>query len=533
MDCRRTAILKRKSKVKPNVIFVFVDDLGIGDVSCFNPESQIQTPNIDALARRGMRFTDSHATSAVCTPSRYGLLTGRYNWRSRLKQGVLMGEGTPLIEPGRMTMANVFKKAGYFTACIGKWHLGMGWQKLESIDGSMYGAEDEIEAWKQADTQPEQGRRRAVLDTVGIDFTKPTLSGPRSYGFDYFYGLNASLDQPPYTYIENEKVTKVPDHLSGVWPLDRGGPTMQQQWQRGPTASGFHPRDVLPHLQNKLLELIEIHANEPFFLYYPTPAVHGPLLPLPEFEGKSGLNLYGDVVLQLDAMVGEITAKLKELGIWDNTIVVFTSDNGCSGVADYPLLNSLGHDPSCGYRGKKADIWEGGHREPTIVSWPKKFAEAISCGEMVCHSDFFRTFAEILSVDVPENAAEDSVSVLPLLEGGCRPVREHIIHHSGAGFFSIREGNWKLELCAHNGGPLSGAMGYVSVEPTCSEEIPYQLYDLEADPGERKNLAAENKDLIVRMKANLLRLIEAGRSTPGIPQQNTVETWRQLEELKN
>ena len=521
--------------MKPNVILIFVDDLGIGDISCFNCNSKIQTPNIDALAQRGVRFTDSHATSAVCTPSRYGLMTGRYNWRSRLKQGVLTGEGTPLIEPERMTLANLFKQAGYYTACVGKWHLGMGWQMMDEVPDDLYGAEQEIKAWKenQAQVQPGPGSRKLVLDTLRVDFTKPALSGPRNYGFDYFYGLNASLDQPPFTYIENEQVTEVPDHLSGVWPLDRGGATTQQDWQRGPTASGFHPRDVLPHLNSKVLGLVEEHSNEPFFLYYPTPAVHGPLLPLPEFEGKSGLNLYADVVLQLDSMVGELTAKLKELGIWENTMVIFTSDNGCSGVADYPLLNSLGHDPSCGYRGKKVDIWEGGHREPTIVSWPAQYAEGQSCSQMVCHSDFFRTFADMLDVEVPDWAGEDSVSILPLMNGGNQPVREHMIHHSGAGYFSIREGNWKLELCAHSGGPLGGPMGKVAMEPSCSEKVPYQLYDLEKDPGETTNLAAEHPELVARMKADLLRVVEAGRSTPGQPQQNTVETWRQLEELKN
>lgn len=515
--------------MKPNVILLFADDLGIGDVSCFNPESKIQTPHIDELARRGMRFTDSHATSAVCTPSRYGLLTGRYNWRSRLKQGVLMGEGEPLIEPERMTVANVFRQAGYYTACIGKWHLGMGWQKLDEADDNLYGVPEEIAAWKEARRQAAAsgGRPKTVLDTVRVDFTKPVLSGPRSYGFDYFYGLNASLDQPPYTYIENEMVTRIPDHLSGTWPLDRNGPTMQQQWQRGPAASGFHPKDVLPHLQSKVLDLIEEHAGEPFFLYYPTPAVHGPLLPLPEFEGKSGLNPYADVVLQLDDMVGQITAKLKEQGIWENTIFIFTSDNGCSGIADYPLLRERGHDPSGGYRGKKTDIWEGGHREPTIISWPEKFADSSVCDKMVCHSDFFRTFAQLLDVPVPDNAGEDSVSILPLLDGGMQPVRASMVHHSGGGRFSIREGAWKLELCPDNG----CGMGVSVPEPTCAPDMPYQLYDLSSDPGEKANVAAKHPDMVAHMKDELLQIIQQGRSTPGAPQENTVPQWKQLDEL--
>ena len=509
---------------KPNVILMFVDDLGVGDISCFNANSGIHTKNVDELAERGMCFCDAHSTSALCTPSRYGLLTGRYSWRGTLKRGVLNGTGKPLIEQGRMTLANLFKQAGYYTAAVGKWHLGMGWQLLPEVTGKEYGAEEEVAAMKKAQAEG----KRAVIDMVGVDFTKPVTVSPRSYGFDYFFGLNASLDQPPYTYMENERVTAVPDTLMGVWPLDRDGATMQQCVQRGPGVSGFDSREVLPEMQKKVLSLIDEHADEPFFLYYPTPAVHGPLLPTPEFEGKSGLNLYADVVLQVDAMVGEITEKLKEKGIWENTIFIFTSDNGCSGVADYPFLLSHGHDPSGGYRGKKGDIWEGGHREPCVLSWPAKFAEGKRTDSIMCLSDFFRTFADLLSVPVPDNAGEDSFSLLPLLNETASSVRKSVIHHSAMGFFSIRDKEWKLELCSHSGIlPPKG-----KPEPSCSAEVPYQLYDMRVDPAETTNVAAQHPDIVARMKAELLRQIDAGRTTPGAPQKNTEGEWPRLDELR-
>ena len=513
--------------MKPNVVLMFMDDLGYGDVSFFNENSKIHTPHIDNLAERGIAFTDAHATSALCTPSRYGLLTGRYNWRSRLKRGVLTGDGTPLIEPGRMTLANLFSEAGYYTACVGKWHLGMGWQKKSDFDGSEYGAREEVAAMKAEKAAGIQGMPKCSIDTVDIDFSKPVTVGPRSYGFDYFFGLNASLDQPPYTYIENESVTEIPDHLSGVYPLDRYSPAQQQLWQRGPTAKSHDIRKVIPDMQAKVLELIDTHAEGPFFIYYPTPAVHGPLLPTKEFEGKSGLNCYADLVLMVDQMVGEITEKLKARGIWENTIFVFTSDNGCSGIADYPFLLKHGHNPSYVFRGRKCEIWEGGHREPTIVSWPAKFGKTIISSQMICLSDFFRTFAELNGISVPDCAGEDSVSLLPLLDGRNEPVRRSVIHSSGNGSLSIRNRYWKLELCPDNG--QSGKERIL--EPTATDELPYQLYDLQSDVGEKKNVAAENRELVFSLKKELLEAIENGRTTQGAKQMNTVPEWKELSDL--
>lgn len=509
---------------RPNVIMMFIDDLGYGDLSCLNENSGISTPNIDALAQRGIVFRDAHSTSALCTPSRYGLLTGRYNWRSRLKQIVLNGGADLLIEQDRMTIADLFKENGYFTACVGKWHLGLGWQRKE-FDGSEYGIADEV-------SQGIGNKAMAAFrfDGMNVDYSKPLTYGPNDYGFDYFYGLAASLDQPPYTYIENNRALYIPDHVSGVFPLDRSGATQQQLWQRGPHAKEYIHENVVTDMNDKVLDLIDEHAGEPFFIYYPTPAVHGPLLPPKEFAGKSGLNIYADMVLYLDDMVRQITEKLKEKGIWENTVFMFMSDNGCSGVADYPLLLSKGHNPSYIFRGKKSDIYEGGHRIPAIFSWPAKYAGRKNCDQMVCLSDMFATFAEMFEYKLPENAAVDSFSLKPILDGIDKPVRDVIVHSSGDGSFSIRDKDWKLILCRGSGGGMSDAN---IPDPSTSDAVPYQLYDLNEDISERINRAAEHPEVVIKLKRKLIEIIEAGRSTPGPRQQNTpVQSWPQYEKLK-
>lgn len=509
---------------KTNVILMFIDDLGYGDISLLNEDSKIHTPNIDALAERGVVFKDCHATSALCTPSRYGLLTGRYNWRSQLKSGVLPGGADPLIESERETLGTLFQRKGYFTAAVGKWHLGLGWHRKE-IDGSEYGIAEEAEQKKKL-----QGASGFLLDGMNIDFSKPLQISPNDYGFDYFYGTAVSLDQPPYTYLENRNVLKIPNHITGIFPLDRTGATQQQLWQRGPACEGYDFEQVIPDMQKKVLDLIETHAKEPFFIYYPTHAVHGPLLPPKEYQGKSGLNVYADMVEYLDDMVGQITSKLKEKGIWENTMFIFASDNGCSGVADYPYLTSHGHNPSYIFRGKKSDIYEGGHRIPAIISWPGYFKEKQECSSMVCLSDFFATFAEMLGVCVSDNAGEDSVSLFPLLEGKCQEVRNHIVHSSGDGSFSIRNKEWKLELCRNAGSGLR----VTEPAPGTSEEIPYQLYDMQDDVRERHNAAADYPDICLQMMEELMKIIEDGRTTPGRRQDNAgMEHWEQLEKVRS
>ena len=511
---------------KPNVIVMFIDDMGYGDLSCLNENSKLQTSNIDALADTGIRLTDCHSTSALCTPSRYGILTGRYNWRSRLKQGVLPGGSDPLIESGRETLATLFKRQGYYTAAVGKWHLGLGWERKE-IDEENTGFPKEVVKNIKNPFQKE-----FMLDGLNIDFTKPLKVSPNDYGFDYFFGTAASLDQPPYVYIENREVQAVPDHFIGVFPLDRAEATQQQECQRGPAAPGYQIENVIDDMHAKVLELVDAHADaeEPFFLYYPTHAVHGPLLPPADYQGKSGLNVYGDMVLYVDHLVETLRAKLEEKGILEDTIFIFASDNGCSGVADYPLLTSKGHNPSYIFRGKKADIYEGGHRIPAIISWPGHLTGGETCGQLLCLSDLYATFAETFGEEIPADAAEDSFSILPALKEN-KPVRTSVVHSSGDGSFSIRTQDWKLELTRTSGG-MTAPGKEVPIEPTTSEEVPYQLYNLTEDVRERKNVAADHPDVCLALVQELITIIENGRSTPGEVQENAgTESWRQLAAL--
>ena len=328
---------------KPNVIYILADDMGYGDIRAFNEKCPFETPHLDALCKNGVKFTDAHSSSAVCTPSRYSILTGRYNWRSRLKSSVVGGYSEPLIEEGRKTVANLFKENGYRTVMIGKWHLGMSFSKTPDFQ--------EVPDFDACS---------------GVDYKGRIARSPVSNGFDYYYGISGSLDMPPYVYIENDHFTEVPDHETE----SKG----KKYWRKGPTGAHFHHENVLDELTEKVTQEIENNKDgeTPFFIYFPMPAPHTPILPGKEFQGKSGTNEYGDFVLHCDDVVGRLTEKLKETGLYDNTIVIYTSDNGCSPMADYKELEEKGHNPSYVFRGTKSDIYEGGHRIPLIVQWPEE-----------------------------------------------------------------------------------------------------------------------------------------------------------------
>lgn len=507
---------------KPNVILILADDLGYGDVSCLNPESKINTENIDQLADEGMIFTDSHATSAVCTPSRYGVLTGRYNWRSHLKSYVLPGDSEALIEKDRKTIAHMFKENGYNTAVVGKWHLGLDWQLKDKCDFKTYGLDE-----KEYCIPDIRFGRKGVFDItkgwfepngLDIDYTKPITFGPNQLGFDYFFGTAASLDQPPFVYIENDRALAEPNAITGEHNLDRIGASHQQKWEIGPIAPGFIHQNVCRDMQAKVLELIDKYTQqeEPFFLYYPTHMVHGPLIPDKEYRGKSGVGPYGDFVLQLDAYVGQIVNKLKDKDVFEDTVVIFTSDNGASGVADLPGLIEKGHNPSYHFRGHKFDIWEGGHREPTIISYPKIIKAGSVCEQMVCHSDFYRTLSDIIGVQLEDNVAEDSVSNLALWQGNNTPVRKDIIHSSANGGFSIRRGFWKLIFVEDNGVDVKTILS----KPSEGKYKAHQLYDLRNDIEEKNNVIEKYPEVVEKLQAVLEEHIRNGRSTPGEPQVN-------------
>ncbi len=488
---------ERKAE-KPNIILIFADDLGYGDVSCMDDNSKIRTENIDRLAKEGLVMTDCHASSALCTPSRYALLTGRYNWRSRLKCSVLPGHSSHLIEPGRETIASLLKKEGYRTACVGKWHLGMDWK---TKDG-----------YTLPETYDEPGAETDLI-LNGIDFDAPVTNGPNAVGFDYFYGLPASLDQPPFLHIENDRAVTRPTEMIGVRGLHRFDASMPYDVEYGPAEPGYDARAIVPEMDEAALSLVRAYAGqeEPFFLYYPTPAVHGPLVPAAEYAGTSGLNAYGDFVLQLDGFVGRLDALLEEKGMKENTLVIFASDNGCSPIADYPVLLSHGHNPSSIYRGQKGDIWEGGHRIPFAARWPGRIKPGTRVEAMTCLTDLFATIAGIVGADYGDDAGEDSVSLLPLWEGKADSVRDTVVHHSGSGRYALRRGAWKKKFC-HAGG------GLYPPEPGCVP--PYQLYQLGCDVGEHFNLYGTQPEVEREMTKILAGYVKNGRSTPGERQEN-------------
>lgn len=471
----------------PNLVYILADDMGYGDLSCLNEESKINTVHLDRMAREGMIFRDAHASSAVCTPSRYSILTGRYNWRSALKEGVTFGYDKPIIEKDRMTVASFLKKHGYHTTCIGKWHLGWNW------------------AMREAE----------------VDFRRPIVNGPTDWGFNSFFGISASLDMPPYVYVENDKATASPSRIIAA---SEG----KSFWREGPIAPDFKHIDVLPKLTEKAVEYIRKQSDRssPFFLYFALPAPHTPILPMPEFQGKSGTNAYGDFCLQVDDVVGRIMAALAQSKVDENTIFIFTSDNGCSPMADFEELAKVGHNPSYIFRGHKADIYEGGHRIPFIVRWPKVIKSGTVTHQTVCLTDLFATCADVIGEKIPDNAGEDSISNLPVWMGknDTTPLRAATIHSSIDGSLSIRQGHWKLEMC-----PGSGGWSFPKPGKECEGLPPLQLYDLRMDIGERKNISDLYPEIVKRLKNLLTEHIKMGRSTPGVPRQNEGESsWKQL-----
>ncbi|NVM98104.1 arylsulfatase [Arthrobacter sp. SDTb3-6] len=527
---------------RPNILFILADDLGQGDVSCFNPDAGWTTRHMDSLAAEGMQFTDSHATSSLCTPSRYSALTGRYNWRSRLKRSVLPGDSAALIEKDRLTLPLFLRAEGYRTAVVGKWHLGLDWQLKSGGDELMLsgpGAGDHQES-------PHRMGRNGNFDPgfpghaegLDIDYAKPVTFGPREVGFDYSFITAASLDQPPYVYLENGLPLGVPSVLGGDHTrLDRRTANHQQAIQKGPMVEGYDVRQVAPDFQAKALTILDdlLAGEDPWFLYVPSHLVHGPIIPNLPWQGRSGHGPYGDFVLQFDDYVGQLVGRIDEAGAREDTIVIVTSDNGASGVANLPSLKAQGHDPSNGWRGHKSDIWEGGHREPFIVRWPKTIEAGSVSSYIVSHSDLFATVAEVLDVPLPETAAEDSVSNLPLWTGNRAPVRTDVVSHSGGGGFAIRREEWKLEFVTTGDGMDQRFEEAQGGKPT--EYRAAQLYHLGEDPGETHNLIDDHPEIVDELSELLASHIRRGRSTPGAEQRNQPNPpsgrWRQIDWMED
>jgi arylsulfatase A len=500
--CRPLAALA----TPPNIVVMYADDLGYGDVHCYNPDrGKIPTPYLDRLAAEGVRFTDAHSSSGVCSPSRYTLLTGRYHWRTRLQSGIVGTWGDPLIAPDRVTLGTLARQHGYRTACIGKWHLGWNWS---------LSAEE-----KQALTPPQAtagSRPAATTDqraTWQRIFSRPIGGGPITRGFDVYFGTDVP-NWPPYCFIDNERTMGIPSEFLPAADFKHHRASTQ-----GPALAEWRLEAVLPALRDRAVQFIResSRSEKPFLLYMPLTSPHTPLAVNEPWKGKSGLdNACADLIMETDAVVGDVLATLDAAGAAGNTLVVFSSDNGFAAYVGAKDLEARGHHPSGPLRGYKSDAWEGGHRVPFIVRWPGVVQPGSVCHQLVHQADLMATCAEVLGTTLPDHAGEDSVSLLPLLKGGTAPVREHAVSCSARGVPAVRIGSWKYIAGPGPGGRSEGDGAEQSV----------QLYDLAADIGEQDNLAGAEPGRIAAMQQLLERLITAGRSTPGAPQTNDIEVGR-------
>jgi len=476
---------------RPNIVFILADDLGYGDLGAYNPDSRIPTPHLDRLASEGLRFTDAHAASSVCTPSRYALLTGRYCWRTELRRGVLWPWDGPLIRPDDVTLASFLKSQGYRTHCVGKWHLGWEWI---ARDGAPVHRE-----FRPGVMDFE--RRRAFNDR--IDFARPLRGGPVDCGFDTYFGVDVP-NFPPYTWFEQDRLTDPPtlpkpDSMMGF---------------RGPMKPGWRHEDMLPAFAARCRDIIRRAGPDPFFLYLALTSPHTPIVPNEEFIGRSGAGRYGDFVCETDAVVGAVLSALAETGLAENTLVAFASDNGpeCLPVADggcYEIARRCGHYSMGRLRGVKRDLWEGGHRVPLIVRWPGVTPAGAVCERTACLSDFLPTCADALGVRLPAGAATDAASALPLFRGDPRaPDRPPLVYHSGEGRFGLRRGEWAF-LDAPSGDDIGREPEWFRQERgIAAHQFPAELFNLADDIGERCNRYGERGEQVRELRDALRRIRE-------------------------
>jgi arylsulfatase A len=484
---------------KPNIVFILADDLGYGDAGCYNPRSKIPTPNLDRLAAQGMRFTDAHAPASVCSPTRYALLTGRYAWRSPLKHDVVLPWDRPIIAANRLTVASLLGKNGYTTAAIGKWHLGLNWPTTDGAPATS-----------------------GTTKLTNVDFTKPIANGPTTRGFDYYFGVDVP-NYPPYCFIENDRTVGIPS------VADSGRAELFNL--PGPMIPGWRLEDILPELTRRAVQWVDLKAKspQPFFLYLSLTSPHYPVVPSREFKGKSQAGDYGDFVVQTDWVVGQVLAALDRAGVADNTLVIFTSDNGPEITGEvnpgvYDRAKIFQHYSMAELRGAKRDLWEGGHRVPFIARWPRRVKADSVSDEVVCHVDFMATAAGLLGVTLPPDAGEDSYSILPVLFGEKlgHPLREATVHHSCSGSFAIRQGDWVLiEAPSGDDNRRAGEPQWFKQERGyVAEPVTGELYKVSDDTAQRKNLFAAEPERVRALHQLLAQYQRDGRSTPGIPQSN-------------
>ena len=466
--CLTALLTAQVSAALPNIVIILADDMGWGDPKCNNPDSNLATPNIDRLAKEGMRFTDAHAPASWCTPTRYGLLTGRYPFRTNLAW-----RNRPVIEEGRLTLPEMLRQHGYRTAMVGKWHLG--------------------------------------FQIPNGDRSQKHSGGPVDRGFDRYFGIPSSLDIPPFYYIEGNMPVAAPTETVEAMNSPGWSPIQGAFWRKGGIAPGFRHIDVLPALTERAEQEIETHhvehGEKPLFLYMPLPAPHTPWVPTEEFAGTSKVPLYGDFVSQVDATVGRVLHALDATGMTDNTLIFFTSDNGPVWYDEDEVKYQ--HKSVGDLRGMKGDAWEGGHRMPFVVRWPAKIAQGQTTDTLVCLTDIFATCATLVGHTLPTDSAEDSIDFSGTLLGTKKTgTRDHLVVNSTADFMMVRQANWKLI-------PFRGSGGFS--KPKVIKDIPDgepqgQLYDLAADPSETQNAYQTNPEKVRDLTSLLERIRAAGRT---------------------
>lgn len=479
---------------KPNILIIYADDMGHGDISVMNPESKIPTPHLDKLAASGMRFDDGHSSSGICTPSRYALLTGNYHWRRMY--GIVNSFGGSVFKENEMTLPRMLKQQGYKTAAIGKWHLGFDWKAI------MIDPQAKTKAGKKSAYKPE-----------AFDWSKPIPGGPLSIGFDYYFG-DGVINFPPYCWIENDKVTETPTvmlDLKGTKP-----PEGNWECRPGPAVKDWDHYEVLPTLTNKTLEYLDQQTkDEAFFLYFALPGPHAPIIPNKEFIGKSQAGPYGDFVYQIDWITGQVINKLKEKDLYDNTIIIFTADNGPEHYA-YSRADKHQHISSGELRGLKRDIYEGGHRVPFIVSWPNKIKATIS-NETISQVDFMASFAKLTGASLKENEAVDSYNMLDIFMGQTpsTSVREATVQNTKKDIYAIRRGDWILldASTGHHSGVSSEYLkkhGFHAI----SRKAPGLLYNLKNDLAQKNNVYDQHPEIVKELKDLLKNYRNGTRSAP-------------------
>ncbi|MEO0414295.1 MAG: arylsulfatase [Verrucomicrobiota bacterium] len=513
------AVFSQAADSQPNIILILADDMGVGEVS--HNGGLIPTPALDKMAKEGMRFSDAHTSSSVCTPTRYGILTGRYNWRSRLKSGVLTKvDSAALMDPNRLNLGDYLQGQGYHTACVGKWHLGADWVALPK---------DQV---KEPPLTEAEKERPNTFNSWLVDYSKPVKNGPIDVGFDQAFYILSSLDMPPYLYLRDDRALEIPT-VNQSYPHNE----YNGYFRVGAGSENFQASQCLTDFAGESRKYIKErsadNSGKPFFLYLALNSPHTPVVPGDKFKGKyPQYSWYADFVAETDWVVGEVLAQLAESGVDDNTVVIFTADNGFAPYVEIPKMLEAGYQPSGDLRGAKATIYEGGHRVPFLVRWPATVKAGQVCDTTICTTDFFATFADMTSdggaSKLPDTAAEDSFSFYPCLKGENDEVRPYTIHHDIGGRFAIRKGPWKLILSAQT----KSNWGNAGARPINTPAKLVQLYHLGDDPSETKNLEETHPEKIQELVEDLGKAFREGRTTEGKPQTNEGWPFRDKKLLK-